>query len=187
MGQLTITNRRFFKVVDVLNRLDYKSKNIIVRRAEKLSKRINEEFLPEYNNGLSDIDDDFCEKDKNGHSVREELVITDKSGTSQRGNTGSLKFSSENKIKRREAINKFYDREVTIPTYVIPHNETNESVYKKAFEIYSYTTLSVLSGIILEIPLDEEGFITDEFADKYSLKEEDSSHKNGVGKKELTN
>src|SRR3990167_9986832 len=105
MGQLTITNRRFFKVVDVLNRLDYKSKNIIVRRAEKLSKRINEEFLPEYNNGLSDIDDDFCEKDKNGHSVREELVITDKSGTSQRGNTGSLKFSSENKIKRREAIN----------------------------------------------------------------------------------
>lgn len=185
MATKTITNRRLSELTQNLNRFNYTIKNIIVRRCEKLAKKINDDLLPEYNDALIDIDEQFCMKDKDGVAIREELVITDKNGSSQRGNTGELKFASGNKIKRKEAINKFLDQQVSIPTYIIPLNETNEALYRKAFELYSYTTLSSLAGIILEIPLDEDGFITDEFADKYSSPlEEKNTSKNGVGKKE---
>ena len=117
--------------------------------------------------------------------MREEFVITDKDGTSQRGNTGALKFTSANAKKRKEALNKLLNEEkVSIPIYIIPFNETNEPLYKKAFELYACTALSVLAGIILDIPLDEDGFITDEFADKYDVKET-LIGKNGLDKKEI--
>lgn len=179
-----IKNRQLSEIVNALSFIDYKTKNknLFIVRCEKLLKKLSE-IGKDVNAELQDIREEFAETDEKGRFIYETVNITDKNGTSKTENSGVFKYTHQRAKKRDEAIEKKWDEEVEIPIYLISRDEKNISLYKSIFKDYSLTMITAFAEIILDVPLDAERFIDEEFVLEMT-KEEDSSKQNEQAQKE---
>lgn len=161
MAQTTIKKKKLYDIINILLILDYTVKNIFNIRAEKLLKKLYE-LSAEINEEIADIQRQWATKDEKGNFVCEALTETEKNGKSKTQNAGNFKYTKENADKRDAAIENLLNTDITIPTYIVSRSE-NMPLYKEIFKKYSPTTISVLAGILLDVPIDEEEFVTEEF------------------------
>ena len=128
---------------------DY-SKNIVSLRCEKMGNKIND-LAKKLNSELSTIDEEYASSDKDMNLLREEVVTTDKAGNSKKENSGIFKYTLKKTQERKKAIENFWNEEIEIPVNVVKR-DLNSELYKKIIAENSFTTLSNLAGIILDIP-----------------------------------
>lgn len=137
------------------------AKNIISYRSEKISKEINE-ISKKLNSEISDIDEEYASTDKDHNLLREEVVTSDKQGVSKKENSGKFKYTFRKSKDRKTAIENFWNEEVDIPCNIVKR-EHHEELYKKVLKENTFSTLSNLAGIILDIPVGEDGFIDEKW------------------------
>lgn len=184
--QKTIKNRQlndFTGANGALIAIDYKQKNLLSIRCEKLLKKING-IGEKVNKKIQDKREEYCSKDDKGNFLYEQVTITDKNGASKAENTGNLKFTYGKKQELDKAIEEIMDTDVNIPVYLIENKEDNHPLYKQIFEKYSTTVISTLAGIILDVPVDEEGFVQEEFVMKMTSDEKVKQNGHTEEKKE---
>lgn len=185
----TIKRKEFNNIIRAIATLSStNAKNIIGLRCEKIGKKINE-IATKFNSEISDIDEEHASTDKDFNFMREEVVITDKSGSSKKESTGGFKYTFKRSQERKDAIEKFWNENTEIPVNVVERTDKNTELYKKVIEENSFTTLSNLSGIILDIPLDAEGFVDEEWVLKFlsgDTKKEESNGQSNSPKLEAT-
>lgn len=138
-----------------------KSKTIVSLRCEKIGKSINE-ISKKLNSELSAIDEEYASADKDMNLLREETVTTDKSGNSVKENNGVFRYTLKKTQERKKAIENFWNETIEIPTNVVKW-DLHPELYKKIIADNSFTTLSNLAGIILDIPVGEDGFVDEEW------------------------
>ena len=124
-------------------------------KLNEISKSINEK--------LFDINAEYASTDKNGNFLHEEVVTIDKNGTTKKENTGNFKYTLEREKEKRKAMEHFWNQEVEIPSNIIERNEKNSTLYKQIIEKNTLTTLTDLAGVLLDFPIDKDGFIDEEF------------------------
>lgn len=167
---MQITKRKVKELIDALNySIDYKVKNLFTLRAEKLGKKLSE-IAEGINNAIAEKNAEFAQTDEKGRFLLEEITITDKSGTSKKEKTGNYLYTPETDKKRKAAIEQLWLESVDIPVNLISRDEKNEPLYKYIFETYNASIISLFAGILLDVPVDADGFLDEEFALKYISK-----------------
>ena len=139
-----------------------KSKNIFTMRCEKIATKLND-ISKKINERILEINAEYASTDKDGNFLHEEVIVTDKNGTSKKENSGQYKYTLQRDKDRKKAMEQFWNEELEIPTNVIDRNETNSPLYKQIIERNTLTTLSDLTGILLDLPTDKDGFIDEGF------------------------
>lgn len=137
------------------------SKNVISYRCEKISKEINE-ISKNLNSQISDINEEYASTDKDYNLLREEVVTSDKNGVSKKENSGGFKYTFKKIKERKRVIEDFWNGEVELPTSVVSR-EHHKELYRKVIEANSFSTISNLAGIILDIPVGEDGFVDEKW------------------------
>lgn len=138
-----------------------RSKNIVSLRCEKIGNKINE-ISKKLNEEILEINSEHASTDKDNNFLHEEVIITDKNGQSRKENSGSYKYTFKRDQDRKKAIEKFWNEEIELPVSVVDREKYPE-LYKKIIKDNSFTTLSNLAGIILDIPVGEDGFVDEEW------------------------
>lgn len=161
MAQITIKKKQLNEIIGALSFIDYLVKNLFTIRAEKLLKKINE-IAQKVNEEIQDVREEHAVTDKEGNFILEPLTEIEK-GKSKTQNIGNYKYTHEKAKKRDAAIERIMDSDIEIPTYVITRDENNAALYKEIFKKYSPSTISSLAGILLDVPLDEDNFVKEEF------------------------
>lgn len=138
-----------------------KSKNIISLRCEKIGGIINE-ISTKLNSELSTLNEEYASCDKDMNLLREEVITTDKTGNSKKENSGIFKYTFKKTQERKKAIEDFWNQDIEVPSNVVSR-EKHPDLYKKIIQDNSFTTLSNLAGIILDIPVGEDGFVDEEW------------------------
>lgn len=138
-----------------------KSKNIVSLRCEKIGKKINE-ISKKLNEEILEINSEHASTDKDNNFLHEEVVTTEKNGHSRKENNGSYKYTFKRDQDRKKEIEKFWNEEIELPVSVVDR-ENHPELYKKIITEHSFTTLSNLAGIILDIPIGEDGFVDEEW------------------------
>lgn len=162
-----------------LTAINYKVKNIFTIRCEKLLKKINELGI-EVNNEIQDIREEFASTDKeSGNFIYETVTVTDSKGNSKTENTGSFKYTHERAKQRDEKIERLFQEEVKIPVNIISR-DNNLPLYKQIFKEYTLTTISKLAGVLLDVPVDDEGFVQEEFIIKFTEENQKSEDNKNV-------
>ena len=159
--QKEIKNRELDKIVTALKQVDYKEKNIFSLRSEKLGQKLNL-LAVNLNEKTKDAQMEHASTDKDGNFLFEQVTVTDKNGMSRMENTGNYKYTHAQLKARDKVVEQIKEENSNIPIYLIK-KEGNEVLFKKIFEKYSPSTISTLAGIILDVPLDDEGFIDEAF------------------------
>lgn len=162
MAQLTVKKKQLNEIIGSLSFIDYLVKNIFTIRAEKLLKKLNE-LAQKINEDIQDVREEWATTDEKGNFVLEALTETEKGGKSKTQNIGNYKYTHERAKKRDADIENIMDSDIEIPTYLIARDETNAPLYKEIFKKYSPSTISSLAGILLDVPLDEDKFVKEEF------------------------
>lgn len=174
----TIKRSELNDIVNAMNALTQdKEKNIITLRCEKIGKKIDT-IAQKLNSDLADLRAEHCSKDEKGNFLHEEVIVTDKQGASRKENNGSYKYTIKGNMDLKKAIDKFWDEDVKIPVNVVKLTDSNVLLYKQIIEKLNFTQLSILSGIVLDIPLDEDGFIDDQWILNFLS---DKPHENNNG------
>lgn len=174
------------EVVSSMNALTAsKEKNIITLRCEKIGKKIDE-IAGKLNEELATINAEYASTDEKGNFLHEEVIITDKTGASKKESTGNYKYTFARNEQRKKAIEKFWKEKIEIPCNVIKRTDSNNALYKQIIEKLNFTQLSVLAGIILDIPLDEEGFIDDQWVLDFLAGDEKAKQNGQASKSELS-
>lgn len=163
-----------------------KSKNIITLRCEKIAKEIDV-IAKKLNEDILDINTEHASTDKDQNLLHDEVIVTDKSGTSKKDNSGAYKYTFRRDKERKAKIEEFWNQDVQIPISIVKHNDSNRALYKQIIEKHNFTQLSNLAGVILDIPVDAEGFINEEWVLNFlEGKDENKEKQNGqASEKEL--
>lgn len=139
-----------------------KSKNIITLRCEKIAKEIDV-IAKKLNEDILDINAEYASTDKDQNLLHEEVMITEKNGNSKKENSGAYKYTFKRDKERKAKIEEFWNQDVQLPISIVKRNDSNKALYKQIIEKHNFTQLSNLAGIILDIPVDDNGFIDDEW------------------------
>lgn len=159
------------------------AKNIIGLRCERIGKEINE-ITKKLNSELAVIHEEHASTDKDQNLLREEVVTTDKHGSSKKENSGGYRYTFKKSQEMKKATQDFWNEDVAIPSNIVKR-EIHGDLYRKVIENSNFTTLSYLSGVILEIPLDDKGFVDEEWILNF-LSAKPKAEQNGqADKKEL--
>jgi hypothetical protein len=177
--QKNITKRNVKELVDLLNTVDYKVKNIFTLRCEKLQAKLVL-IGSGINKEIEEKQAEYASTDDKGNFLREEVVITDKDGASRKESSGGYKYKHGTQKQMNEEIEKIWKEEVTIGINLIS-KENQKPVYRYVLATYNTRVISMLSGIILDFPVDAEGFVDEESI----LNFENKPAENGVEKKEM--
>lgn len=170
-------------IMAISHMLTSNNKNIIGLRCERIGKIVND-ISKELNAELSTIDEEYASKDKDQNFLREEVVITDKNGSSKKENIGAFKYTFTKEQERKKAIADFWGQDIELPCNVVKR-ELHKDLYKKIIEENSFTTLSNLAGIILDIPLGADGFIDEEWILEFLSSNKKTEQNGQAHKKEL--
>lgn len=164
-----------------------KTKNAITLRCEKIAKEIDV-ISRKLNEEILEINTGYASTDKNGNLLHEEVITNNGHGSSKTENSGGYKYTISKDKERKEAIQKFWSEDIDIPVSIVKRNESNTALYKQIIEKHNFTQLSNLAGIILDIPVDAEGFIDEGWVLGFlEGKDETKEKQNGqADKKELT-
>lgn len=162
MAETTVKKKQLNEIIGALSVIDYLVKNIFTIRAEKLLKKLNE-LVQKINEEIQDVREENAVTDDKGNFVLEALTETEKNGKAKTQNIGNYKYTHERAKKRDAAIEIIMNADIDIPTYLITRHETNAALYKEIFKKYSPSTITSLAGILLDVPLDEDNFVKEEF------------------------
>lgn len=163
-----------------------KSKNLITLRCEKFAKELDV-IAKKFNEEIEDINAEHATSDKDQNILHEEVIITDKNGNSRKEFSGGYKYTWKRDKERKAKLDEFWKGTLDIKTNVLKRNDSNKALYKQIIEKLNSTQLSNLAGIILDIPVDKDDFVDEEWIINFlEGKEETKEKQNGqASEKEL--
>lgn len=141
---------------------NFNKKNIFGLRCERFARDMAK-IAKELNDQLSTIAEEHASTDKDFNLLKEEILVTDKQGVSRKEPTGEYKYTFKRSQERKKTVEEFLNEELEVKANVVERKEQYMELYKKIINENSFTVISNLAGIILDIPLDKEGFVDEDW------------------------